>query len=145
MNGKTNGMDGDIILPPLLWEAINVLLSILLACMVLIFSRYFLAEIVSHGFRRARLRAGIGLFVTMAGDLLTRGWAAAGRHFQNNDIHAAWMGQMPWALAPLIGAIICAIGLLCLIRVFSPDEWGSWGWIVCAVVAIAATVFSVGF
>lgn len=129
--------------PPILWEAINVLLSSLCALVVIIFGRYIIFEVYRNGIRRTRLRAAIGISVAMSGEVVTRGSAAIGRHLENIGSTTRWMLDPPWGFVPLVGAIITTIGLLCLIRVFSPDEWGAWGWIACAAVAFAVTGITV--
>lgn len=126
----------------MLWESINVLLASLSACVVIIFGRYIIFEVFNNGIRRVRLRAAIGISVASFGEVVTRGSAGIGRHLENIGSSMRWMLDPPWGFIPLVGATITAIGLLCLIRVFSPDEWGKWGWIACAIIALSVMSIS---
>jgi len=125
------------------WEAVDVLLSSLCLCIVVIFSRYIATEIYLRGRGRMRLRAAIGIAVMAGGFAVMLGAAAFGRHHEEAGESVRWMMQPPWVVIPGTGAFVAAIGLLCLIRVFSPDEWGRWGWVVCAGIALAATTISI--
>ncbi len=40
----------------------------------------------------------------------------------------------------LLGLIISLIGVLCTIRIFSPNRWGNWGWIVSLIMATCSMI-----
>lgn len=131
--------------PPLVWETVNLLLANLGICVVIIFGRYLLYETMEHGFKRMRMRAAIGISVWAIGEVTIRGAAGIGRHIENNGGSVRWMLEAPWGFLPVVGALIGGTGMLCVIRVFWPDDWrwGSWGWIICAILTVIATAIQV--
>lgn len=129
-------------IPSELFEVINGVLSALSLGVLVIFARYFLIEMKVHGFKRTRMGAGIAVTVMSFGEFSTRSWTWAIRYLQNTHGSSEWLSSLPWSLIPIAGALIEAVGLLCMIRVFSPDEWGHSGWEVVAAIAAAAVLAS---
>lgn len=123
-----------------LFELINALLSSLGLCLLAIFARYFLIEHCRHGFQRTRMQAAIAIAVYMSGEVATRGWTWLARHLENVGADNRWMTAWPWGVTPMLTAAVAAAGLLCMIRVFTPGEWGNRGWLACAAIAAVATI-----
>ncbi len=127
--------------PPIIYEIINFFLTALSLCVLVIFGRYIVIELINHGWERNRLSGAVAISVVMAGESMTRGWTWLGRYIKDTGGISAgeWMSIPPWAFIPMIGAVVTAIGALCMVRIFSPDRWGPAGWLWCASIAIAAT------
>jgi hypothetical protein len=129
-------------IPSELFELINAALSSLAIGVLVIFLRTMLLEYIYHGLHRVRLQGLISVSIVIVGEVITRGWMWLVGYLSNTDADAGWLLKLPWGLVPIIGASIEAIGLLCIIRVFSPNEWGNRGWLICAGMAAAMVISS---
>ena len=128
-------------LPSQLYEVINCLIASLAIMAVAIFLRYLGLVVAAHGHLRGLTResAAIAIAVTMVGESLTRGWTFWARYAEATQRDVYWMNDWPWAATPALGALVTALGILCVIRVFSPGIWGARAWAVCAGLAVAIT------
>lgn len=115
-------------------ESANGGWALLSSCVFLMFSAYIAHEVARAGWSRNRLRAAIGIFVYFLGSA---------------SHHAAVWAQIRWGLmSPLVYALVitasaavAGLSAVCILRVFSPEAWGEYGWIVpgaTAVVAVSA-------
>ena len=96
-------------------------------CLLFVFARYVWIN-RSRGY--SELQAAISISIYFTGVSLSHGWVWWWRHHNNAGISAEWMND--WPVLPL-GVLLAAFGLLCMIRVFTPLEWGNWGWIGSAL------------
>ena len=158
-------------LPPLLYEVINSILWTLGASALVIFLRYLYINFRSYldavrpvpegsrlralalvrlwplrGFAtfsfRLRDQAAISIAVMLFGEVITRGWTWCARYLMDTSGYVNnWSWEMPWILVPILGSAVEAAGILCMIRVFTPDSWGSRGWIVCVSFSFLFTLF----
>lgn len=104
---------------------------LLFACFM--FGLYIAREIKQNGFQRMRLQGGISIFVLVGGMSIV-----------TNRIWW-WLHTTPVFVGkPILhaGAFITILGVICVIRVFAPDQWGRNVWIGSSLFAIAmATLF----
>ncbi len=126
-------------MPAELFEHINGLLTFLGLCFLAICIRYFTIEVLKNGFRRMRLQASIAISVTIFGEVIVRGWVWYLRHLQNAGIDTTFLTGMPSMMVPIVGTLIEAFGMLCMIRVFAPDKWGDYAWLACGAIAVILT------
>jgi len=124
-------------LPPLLYEFLNSLVSSLAVPVVLILLRFFYVEFLNNDMRllrtRMRVRLGLGICALVAGEGIWRGWTWYGRLCENTKTDCTWMTWPSFAYSPSLWASLEAIGMLCLIKVLSPDVWGRRAWIIAGV------------
>jgi hypothetical protein len=120
-------------LTPKFLEGMNGALFIELTFALIMFGLYIGRETLRNGFVRARLQAAISIFVVLAGEAMIRGWVWWWRHLENAGQSSAWMSHHP---VLLIGASVEMLGVVCIIRVFAPDDWSRSAWFTSAVAAI---------
>lgn len=132
-------------IPAQLSEYVNALFLTLAIGLIIIFSRYLIIEIHQHGFDRYRLRAAVSIYVFMVGEAMTRGWVWLARFTSNNGLDWPWVSEQPAIYIYIVGPVVGAAGILCMIRVFSPDAWGHYGWVVCLILALMTVGFSMLF
>lgn len=134
---------------PFIYEIVNLLLCGLATHVVVIFGRYLITEYQERRFTfkgivsmRTMLRhqMAIAILITCAGETTVRGWTWYARFAARMGIDTLWMAESPWRFYPLVTATVEAAGLLCLIRVFAPDDWGHRWWLICAGMVIAFTI-----
>lgn len=128
------------LLTPRFLEGMNGTLANLLIFGAVMFSIYIGIEVKDNGFSRQRLQAGISILVLLVGDAMIRGYIWLYRYLENRGHDITWMKDH-WFLPA--GILVEIVGIICVIRVFAPDRWGSKLWLVSSLLAIAlATVFS---
>jgi hypothetical protein len=111
----------------LLLQAINGYLSITAICATFIFARYIYIN-CEQGYKV--LRPAIALMVLWFGDFILRGPIFIARILENSGLTITFP---LWAL--LLGSMIVELGMLCCIRVFSPETWKFWSWLGTLLVA----------
>ena len=120
-------------------EALNGLLFLLSATAVMVFGRYVLIEWQAAGHRFCgwppKARAAFGILIVFIGEAIIRGWVWYWRHQLNNGDDVSWMTGYP---VLLIGGAISAIGILCVIRHFSPEAWQNKAWLLTLLFGLAA-------
>ena len=131
------------VLPPQFLEAINGVLLIIYAGILLIFLNYIWEGIKEYGWSEgyARRKAAIAITTFIFGDLLVRACIWSIRHMQN---HYGWPPQSWGSVATVmstLGAVICLVGSVCILRHFAPRKYGSWPSIV---IISTALLFGIG-
>lgn len=119
-------------LPPKFAEGMNGALFLDLSFALFMFGIYIVFELRRDGYRM-RARAAVSVFVMLCGELILRGWFWLWRIQINASHSVAWMDA--WPVVPL-GMSIEMLGVLCLIRVFSPDSWSRQTWLAVAVISV---------
>jgi hypothetical protein len=121
-------------IPPKFAAGMNGALFIDLSFAFVMFCIYIGHELSTNGYRM-RAQAAISIAMLLLGEMILRGWfwfwrlqVVAGRSVE-------WMSDV--SVVPL-GMSIEMVGVLCLIRVFSPDHWSRMTWL--AVGAMSAVV-----
>lgn len=131
---------------PIFNEFVNLIVATLGFFVIVIFVRYLSAEWWSGGLklrqyfsRRGRLRdqMATGLAAATIGGGIRNGWMWLASFLDGLGHEVGWMAHPPWLFAPVIGGSLEVAGFICIIKVFSPDEWGDLAWIVCLVVTTA--------
>jgi hypothetical protein len=56
-------------------------------------------------------------------------WFWWARYSAREEVIQPWMDSPPWELLPAAAAMVQRIGLLCCIRVLTPDSWGAYTWL----------------
>jgi hypothetical protein len=121
-----------MLLPPKFAAGMNGALFIDLFFAALMFGTYIAHEVRINGYRM-RAKAAISIEMVLLGDLILRGWFWYWRMQANAGHSVAWMDTYP--VVP-IGMSIEMLGVLCLIRVFSPDNWSRQTWLAVGVVSV---------
>lgn len=120
-------------------EALNGLLFLLSATAVAVFGRYVAIEWYAAGCRfcgwPSKARAAFGILIVFIGESIIRGWVWWWRNQLNDGEDVAWMTGYP---VLLVGGAISAIGVLCVIRHFSPERWQNWAWLLSLLFALAS-------
>lgn len=118
--------------------ALNAALFVMLLVVVTMFARYILRQWLTEGrsLRSARVQAATAISVLVFGDAILRGWFWYWRAVLNGGAgdDYRWLHLVP---VPSIGFIVQFVGAVCVIRVFSPDDWTRYAWVLLALVAIA--------
>lgn len=118
--------------PPKFAEGMNGALFLDLSFAIMMFGTYIVYEVRRHGYRK-RAQAAVSIEVMLLGELILRGWFWLWRIEINIGRNAAWMNV--WPVVP-IGMSIEMLGVLCLIRVFSPDDWSRQTWLAVALISV---------
>lgn len=113
--------------------------ALALGCLFVFFfaTRFVLYEMRYPGWRLGNAnRAAIAIMIFMFGETMSRGWGAVltVAFSWGYDIGAI-ESQFPIAF---VGSTIAFMGVLAKLRIFSPDDWGEWLWIIGGLVALAA-------
>src|SRR5882672_654402 len=125
-----------------LYEAINLAIWLLCLGVVAVFVRYLLTEFadrkitfssIMHRPMMMRHQMAIGIVGVTFGDFGIRLWTWYANFAERTGVNVNWMGGLPFGLLPVFSALIEIAGLLCVIRVFSPDEWGNKAWLFIAL------------
>jgi hypothetical protein len=119
-------------LPPKFAEGMNGALFLDLTFALLMFGTYIIYELRRGGYRM-RAKAAISVEVMLLGELILRGWFWLWRIQINTGQNVGWMDDLP--VVP-IGMSIEMLGVLCLIRVFSPDTWSRQTWLAVGVMSV---------
>jgi hypothetical protein len=116
-------------------ELMNGVFCLLGLCATFIFGRYLW---IHRKQEYCELEPVIAVLVLSVGLFIARGGIWGLRFIKNDHIPAT-----PWVLfgASVIGSGIAAIGILCMIRVFSPTKWGLYPVIVSATIAFGLSFF----
>jgi hypothetical protein len=120
-------------LTPRFLEGMNGTLFLLVVFACVMFGIYIVREIRRNGFQRTRLQGAISIFAFMIGEAMIRGWIWYWRHTENSGGNVEWMLFNP-ILA--VGAFVQILGVICVIRVFAPDQWGRNMWVVTSFLAV---------
>ena len=127
---------------PISYEIVNLVISTLCFFIVAIFTRYLAAESAAGRFVLWRWRPfdgmmrhqmAVAIIVTMTGEGLLRSWTWGIRIADRHGADVSMLRNLPYALVPISAATVQALGLLCLVRVFTPDEWHRRAWLACLV------------
>jgi hypothetical protein len=116
---------------PVFLEFVNAVWFILGVCVLAVFVHYIWQK-RENGYWN--LVGAISIAAYWFGEVIARGGVWYWYHLINSRQPPGWIGDYPIAGA---GGIIAAIGALCMIRVFSPSEFGNWVWIVSGALAMA--------
>lgn len=119
-------------LPPKFAEGMNGALFLDLTFAITMFGLYIVHELRHQGYRM-RARAAVSIGVMLIGEAILRGWFWLWRIEVNAGRSVAWMDA--WPVVP-IGMSIEMLGVLCLIRVFSPDDWSRQTWLAVALISV---------
>jgi hypothetical protein len=86
-------------------------------------------------------RAALGIMLFMFGEALNRGWGAVltVAFTQGYDIGLI-ESRYPVAFA---GAVICFIGILAKLRIFTPDNWGDALWVYGGLFCVGTAALAV--
>ena len=110
-------------------------------CLVVTLLYYLHAEVRIDGwYAYARNKAAIALLILFSGETIVRAWSFFLLRFYAKGVDA-WPIEQRYPVA-LTGAVIALAGTACAVRVFSPKEWGHWGWIVSMALAAAFMLFT---
>lgn len=134
-------------------DALNARLSLSVTAIVgsamglFIFSVFLLTKAYKAGWRQAftlqfyddiPVKAALSLCVLMIGLLISSNWGLFYLYAQKHDANfIAIENQYPIAL---VGGAIRTLGMLCIIRVFSPIRWKYWPWLITLVVAVVLAI-----
>lgn len=92
---------------------------------------YLWDQLRREGWARARAdivnQAAFGLLAVMVGHAVIRGWTSYLLWLQAHGF-PSWELELTYPVA-FLGLLIAVVGKLCVIRVFSRDSWGHWGWL----------------
>jgi hypothetical protein len=126
-------------LSPLVNESMIGALFLVLSFAFVMFASYGVHEFSRRGYVE-RVKSTVSIITLILGDMILHGWFWLQRMQINahHDAAVAWMRAH--SLAPLARAIEI-VGVLCLIRVFSPDSWARQTWLAIGIVAIIVASF----
>lgn len=130
-------------------ESVNCAVWVLEICVVVLLGRYLVVEAywIIQRYKETgqfehmnRTSAANAIFVMALGDGTRRIWTWAGAYLELSDQDSKWLSAWPYSIAPVLGSIITMVGMLCMVRVFTPDEWGHRTWLACAGIAGASAL-----
>jgi hypothetical protein len=127
-----------MLLAPKFAEGMQGALFIDMFFAALMFGTYIIYEFRRNGYGM-RAQAAVSIEVMLLGDLILRGWFWYFRILSNAGHDIEWMKA--WPVAP-IGMSVQMMGVLCLIRVFSPDGWSRQTWLAVGVVSVIVACVS---
>ena len=113
-------------------EVLNTVFFVFCASAAFIFLRYCW-ENRHYGYKAMQPLYAFTTF--MIGSTMVRGSLAHARHLTNT--HNTHPEYLYWIT--ISGSIIAAIGVLCIIRTFSPRDWGHRPWVFALILAIVVT------
>jgi putative copper export protein len=126
-------------LSPLVNESMIGALFLVLLFAFAMFARYVRHEYRERGYAE-RVRATVSIMTVLLGEMILHGWYWLQR-MQINAHHDATVAWMRAHSAAPIGRAIEIVGVLCLIRVFSPDSWARQTWLAIGIVAAIVATF----
>jgi hypothetical protein len=107
--------------------------TIVSLCVAMLFSQYAFRSYHRQGYAALTTKASVAIATYFWGSFLTRGYLWA-THYFNLHANAFWP-------EPFIGGLMGLLGALCILRVFSPEEWKDWPWIATLFMLIATTAY----
>lgn len=119
------------------FEFAAILVAVTSCFMIAIFCRYIAIETGQHGFMRMRFRAAIAICTLGLGLLISRGWIGWAVWADRHGIANA--RDFIGGYVPVIALGIKIAGILCIVRVFAPDDWGDKAWLFCAAASVLIT------
>lgn len=118
-------------------EVMNGTLFLNLSFAIMMFTVYA----VRFGYRRQRAQAAIAISVVLLGECVLRGLFWLLRFQTGNGWDTSWINSWPIAQ---VGQAIEMAGVLCIIRVFTPDGWSPRTWLLIGLTsAVISTAISV--
>lgn len=126
--------------PAELFIHINLTLILLTLCLLVIIVRFMLTDLVHYGWVPDRLRGAISIGVFLGGETIRIGWVWLLRIVEYSGGNVKVLTQLPFIALPLVGTVLEIVGMLCMIRVFSPDDWGRYAWLACAALTLSLVV-----
>jgi hypothetical protein len=124
---------------PTLFEYLNLATFTLLLYASSVFTWYLAAEwrrgqlnprdMIVNWHRRQGHGVAIALLFMCGGEGMLRMWVWWARYSAREGAVQRWMDSPPWEFFPLFGAMLQCVGLLCCIRVLTPDAWGPYAWV----------------
>lgn len=120
-------------LDPLFLEIFNGTYFVLVICTVFLFLYYLRRSVGTYGYRESR--AAIALTVVFIGEMIVRGTIWLSRFLMNNDIKLPGSKELSYT-GLITGGAIGIVGFICVIRVYSPKNWGN----VPMIIAILAVI-----
>lgn len=119
-----------------LLEAVYAAIVVGCAVAVVLVVRYLVIEVRKHGLERYRAQAAVSLLVLFTGQFAMAGSIWWVRYRANSGLPPDWfVTHQDWFIAS--SATVLLLGLLCYIRVWSPEKWGAWPWLGTAAVMAA--------
>lgn len=115
-------------------ELLNGALFILALCASCVFTHYLWTK-RSLGYYA--LQPALALACIFYGETLLRGMFWFVRNQINNGVGMQQSNEIL-----VVGSIIATVGILCSIRVFSPDSWGNKGWVVSLALTVLFLIWS---
>lgn len=135
---------------PIVSEFTNLFIWLFTIALLVVFVRYIISEVRKGNLRLnwsywsnpwLRHRMAAAVIVTFSGSFIYRIWTWFARFCANTGFDCLWMRE--WIVVPAIGSALQVVGILCMIRVFTPDEWNRWTWLYWLVgVSIIGTSFA---
>jgi hypothetical protein len=131
-------------LSPLVNESMIGALFLVLLFAFTMFARYVRHEYSQRGYAE-RVKASVSIMTVILGEMILHGWFWVLRMQINAHHDSAVVWMRAHSIAP-IGRAIEIVGVLCLIRVFSPDSWSQQTWLAIGVIAsLIATTIAYGW
>lgn len=110
-------------------ELLNTVFFVFCAAAAFIFIRYCW---VNRHYGYKTMQPLLALTIFMLGSTMIRGSLAYARYLTN--LHRQLPEYLYWIT--IGGSVIAAIGVLCVIRTFSPKDWGHYPWMVAFSLAL---------
>lgn len=132
-------MNNAVTMAPIWIEIINGTLFIICIGIATFFGCYIVKQIQRFGFGLSGYlmsEGAIAMFVFVIGDAIVRGSIWYMRHAMNISESSAELQANGTAVA-MVGVLIASLGGLCIIRIFAPQKFGPWPWIVTAALALS--------
>lgn len=138
---------------PLTIESVNCASWALGLCVLILFGRYLYIEAcwIAQRYRANgalehsnRIQAATAIFVTILGEVTNRMWTWVLLFLQTSGRDASWLTRPPYSSIPIFGSFVTMVGMLCMVRVFTPDEWGNNGWVISGIIALIAAMAVIG-
>lgn len=134
-----------------LYEMLNLAISMLSFFAAFIVARYLVIEYRTRegtvwdfwfDARAWQHDAAIGMLLLTVGEGVIRGWTWYARIATRMRWDTDWMDDFPYAVIPVMGAIIQITGLLCITRIIAPSS-AAYMWpaaVASVVVALAVSL-----
>lgn len=142
------------------YEHINLVLAIMCWMITFIFVRYLIAEFQKYEHASAHMydytfqfvfdylkrpmvrhQMAAGLVLATGGEAFLRTWTWAVRFSMRIGVDLSRVDAL-FRIMPISAAILQIIGLICLIRVFTPETWSRYLWIYCVLLAVAIIIIT---
>lgn len=113
--------------------ALNASWTVVSACIAITVLYYLVPRLWEPGWYMTRAnKAAIGLVFYYSGSAVARSWSIAFL------MYPELARFTPWGIG---GSLMALVGGLCILRIFSPANWGNWGWFITFILAGAAFIF----